>query len=775
MSDPQNFRNLLHVDDDDGDTASQRSISLSSPATSPRHSTVDVDLDDAYAQDTMSTADLASKRASKPYTLDTDMSSEVDDMSLYNRDNHESPNTSAAPSVFEEPKAVTYPPPTPPGMDNESLAESFASGSSRKARPESMLVLPQTGPLVLGIALIDFNHLVGPKIEWSKGDIFEDEEVAKILPFLALPDGAHLSAEDYSYFHLVPSGPNPTTVFGISCNQQIAASSLLVKMPDVTRSTVQKAVVVLASKPVFGPIRDKLGVVTTALFNQRDFRDPQILDDFEATLEHSLRGQLTESGLYMGTSLRELVHTFRQRTLILVKALILQKRIMFYGHPVERLCTYQYSLISLLPGLLQTLEDCGSPPLAARALSLTRPTSLRTSDHKSMLAYTGLPLDIFGKDAFFQPYLPLQQMDMLKETKSWLCGSTNSIVTQQNDIDLLVNTESGTFEFRDPKLERAAGLTPADRKWMDDIVTDVNEGWDEENPMRSTGIQFKGSDDYLRTKFEEYISAALASVRYRDFVAKGEGAGVIITGGTGGDATSTEDFNPLWISEFKNTNAYEVWDRTTDPMLFDIVEPRHPCNEKVSVVTDIGLRLQEGIQELKLEQQLAPAREAVARTVAAGSANFFKAMEGVRGRWMQRTASSSSNEDVKSSSGVSTPPVDITKADLEPEPTTVRPLTLSKHASVDSTASAQSQAQSPRQTFAAWGSGIGSFVSSRTTRFSVSRGNTQEAAGTPTLPPKSPPPNAVSTPSPPLVASPTQKTAEAHVPEHEAPEMGMAL
>ncbi len=195
----------------------------------------------------------------------------------------------------------------------------------------------------------------------------------------------------------------------------------------------------------------------------------------------------------------------------------------------------------------------------------------------------------------------------------------------------------------------------------------------------------------------------------------------------------------------------------------------------MSVVTDIGLRLQEGIQELKLEQQLAPAREAVARTVAAGSANFFKAMEGVRGRWMQRTASSSSNEDVKSSSGVSTPPVDITKADLEPEPTTVRPLTLSKHASVDSTASAQSQAQSPRQTFAAWGSGIGSFVSSRTTRFSVSRGNTQEAAGTPTLPPKSPPPNAVSTPSPPLVVSPTQKTPEVHVPEHEAPEMGMAL
>ena len=128
---------------------------------------------------------------------------------------------------------------------------------------------------------------------------------------------------------------------------------------------------------------------------------------------------------------RHLVHTFRHRTLVLVKALILQKRvcvayspsggglikvqIMFSGHPVERLCTYQYSLISLIPGsyslgphdasyisrqllgLLQTLEDCGSPPLAARAPTLTRPASLRTSDRRSMMAYAGLPLDVFGK------------------------------------------------------------------------------------------------------------------------------------------------------------------------------------------------------------------------------------------------------------------------------------------------------------------------------------------------------------------------------------------
>ncbi|KAF9262933.1 hypothetical protein L218DRAFT_1077588 [Marasmius fiardii PR-910] len=699
---------LQHDDDDDrndsledDDTASQRSISLSSPAQSQRNSLKQGGYGgkghaDLLAQLNLSAPSSATSKfaeldkekpiitpstststtnspGTRPYSSDFTENDSVDTRSV----DIESPNTSAAPSIFSvkehemlvpssSEKDTAYPPQAHRSEaysslysgDTASIASASSTGTGKKARPESMLLpnIPE-GKLILGIALVDFNHLVGPKIEYSKGEIFEDEEVAKMLPFLALPDGAHLSSEDYSYFHIVPtSTPNPTTVFGISCNQQIASSALLFKPPDVTRSTVQKAVVVLASKPVFGPIRDKLGVVTSALFYQRDFSSKDILDDFAAALEPSLRGQLTESGLYMGTSLRSLVQMFRQRTLVLVKALILQKRIIFTSHPVERLCTFQYSLVSLLPDLLQTLDDCGSPPLATRAKTLERPTELKTSNQKSMRRYLGLPLDIFGRDAFFQPYLPLQQLDMLKETKSWLCGSTNSIVTQQKEVDLLVNAETGTIEYRstsDPRLEAKVALTAADRKWMDDIVRDVQE---------SSEGQFRGSDDYLRLKFEEYISAALSAVRYRDFLTKNEGAGVV--GGTGAEATSAEDFNPLWIAEFKYTNAYEVWDRTTDPSLFDIVEPRHPCTERPSIVGDIGLRFQEGIQDLKLDQQLAPAREAVSRTFTAGSTTFFNAVEGVRARWNKPATTLP-----RAASGTESPPIEVvTKADLDGAP-----------------------------------------------------------------------------------------------------------
>ena len=44
------------------------------------------------------------------------------------------------------------------------------------------------------------------------------------------------------------------------------------------------------------------------------------------------------------------------------------------------------------------------------------------------------------------------------------------------------------MECRDPKIERLAGLTAADRKWMDEIVKDENETYDDD-PTSPAGMQ----------------------------------------------------------------------------------------------------------------------------------------------------------------------------------------------------------------------------------------------------------------------------------------------
>lgn len=150
------------------------------------------------------------------------------------------------------------------------------------------------------------------------------------------------------------------------------------------------------------------------------------------------------------------------------------------------------------------------------------------------------------------------------------------------------------------------------------------------------------------------------------------------------------------------------------------------------MVSDIGLRLSEGIQDLRLEQQLAPTREAISRTLTAGSANFFKAVEGVRERWQQRTSSSPSMQDVTSSTYGS--PIEVTRSEASlptATPDSTKPgVHISRQISRESAASALSpprpvsMAQAASDTKAALnslGAGIQSLWSNRAARFSLSR------------------------------------------------------
>ena len=150
-----------------------------------------------------------------------------------------------------------------------------------------------------------------------------------------------------------------------------------------------------------------------------------------------------------------------------------------------------------------------------------------------------------------------------------------------------------------------------------------------------------------------------------------------------------------------------------------------------SVVTDIGLRLQEGVQDLKIGQQLTPTRVAISKTFSTGSTNFLKAMEGVKGRWMSRSPSSKPATPPESGRGT---PVELGK---DPDTISVKSSTSVK----SSPATQQPQSpQSPPQfpvspgvvatefaqkaasTLGGWGSGIGSFISNRKNKFSLGAG-----------------------------------------------------
>ncbi|XP_034876754.1 late secretory pathway protein AVL9 homolog isoform X2 [Mirounga leonina] len=223
------------------------------------------------------------------------------------------------------------------------------------------------GP-VLHIVVVGFHHKKGCQVEFSyppliPGDGHDSHtlpEEWKYLPFLALPDGAHNYQEDTVFFHLPPRNGNGATVYGISCYRQIEAKALKVRQADITRETVQKSVCVLSKLPLYGLLQAKLQLITHAYFEEKDFSQISILKELYEHMNSSLGGTSLEgSQVYLGLSPRDLVLHFRHKVLILFKLILLEKKVLFYISPVNKLVGALMTVLSLFPGMIEHgLSDC---------------------------------------------------------------------------------------------------------------------------------------------------------------------------------------------------------------------------------------------------------------------------------------------------------------------------------------------------------------------------------------------------------------------------------
>ncbi|KAF1809447.1 hypothetical protein P152DRAFT_484557 [Eremomyces bilateralis CBS 781.70] len=524
-----------------------------------------------------------------------------------------------------------------------------------------------TAPFDPVVCVVDFHHARGPEVEtWlgvQDGVDLAAENDWSLLPFMALTDGVHAAAEDYSYFTLRytgppnssdapvdkkddeegdefksialdrPSGIAATSLFGISCTRQIDASQLINRPADVTRSTVQKAVIVIGGAHMpkhFGWLREKLGAVTRAWFEQRDFSDLEILKEFQDSLGKTFKDMEDEKDQYFGLSLRELIHQFKWQTLVLLKACLLQRKILFYGSNCEKLCMIQFSLISLIPGLLRSLQDCADPQFNSYEESLVMPTSLKTSERASLLAYMGLPLQIFGKGSLFGPYTPLQQLDVLADhgTTSYIVGSTNSLLLQQRDrySDVLINLDENTIDISSPSLRSALALSTPDRRWVDFITQTVNDTWDDANPGRPNTMGYAGSEEFIRLQFEEYLLALLSAVKYRLYTEKNKDDPKALLNEYEGDPA--QEFSNEFIKGWMETDNYRVFQKFTDSHLFDIVEPLHPCSGGLSI-EDVQRRLAQQITELHLDERVQAGREVLGKHLATGQKKVSTALNNI--------------------------------------------------------------------------------------------------------------------------------------------------
>ncbi|ODQ80201.1 hypothetical protein BABINDRAFT_35535 [Babjeviella inositovora NRRL Y-12698] len=441
--------------------------------------------------------------------------------------------------------------------------------------------------MVFALCVVDFHHIRGPEIQhWISPDGDDKSALFPNLPFQALPDGSHLFAELFTQFTLLydyendfsPAPLDPdydfstvNTLFGCGCIRQIQSLELAA-LADLTRSVVQKAVVVISRQPLLNTIKDKLRIVTNSYFDQHDFLDVLVLQSLLHDLLLVHRSTVDNTDYYMNLNLRMFLLRFKQRFLVVFKLLLLEKRVMIYSSR-DDLIDFELNLISLVPNLMGNLQDSGSPRLHNLSVKerLRKPSSLNTNDRTSMLRFYGLPLQIFNRGGFFYPYISLQQLDDLsnEQSKFYIIGTSNQLLRDRKATlcDVIINLDTNQLEFQDPALEAVLGLTVNDKRFADDLVSQTAK-----NFHRLT-TQYLGSDDYIRCQLEEYLLSLLLTAKCNSYMSQ---YGIPPPGFEYNDRSGNLAlFNEQFVTTWMATQNYAIWNATADDFVFNFLEPQH--------------------------------------------------------------------------------------------------------------------------------------------------------------------------------------------------------
>jgi Transport protein Avl9 len=167
-----------------------------------------------------------------------------------------------------------------------------------------------------------------------------------------------------------------------------------------------------------------------------------------------------------------------------------------------------------------------------------------------------------------------------------------------------------------------------------------------DDSSRPRTMSFVGSEDYIRSQFEDYTLALLSSVKYDNYLQQNslptqevilpdigispplarintfffssfsvQGANLFCSEGV-----PVRDFGQYWTAEWRKTKNYGIWSALTDKELFDIVEPRHPCAGTVTLsLEDVQLRVAQKVADLKIDERVKESREALSRTWVSSS------------------------------------------------------------------------------------------------------------------------------------------------------------
>ena len=183
---------------------------------------------------------------------------------------------------------------------------------------------------------------------------------------------------------------------------------------------------------------------------------------------------------------------------------------------------------------------------------------------------------------------------------------------------LTAQLDDNTVNITSPSLRSALALTVADRRWIDSLHQTIVQTWDPADPARPRHHGYLGSEDFLRLQFEEYLLALLAAAKYHDYLYATPHDRRDLAAFAGIEGDPAADWGEAWLAAWQEgARNHALWQRATDPHLFDLVEPRHPSAGAFSI-DDLTRRFQHQVVDLRLDERWTGGRKELGKHWAHG-------------------------------------------------------------------------------------------------------------------------------------------------------------
>ena len=356
---------------------------------------------------------------------------------------------------------------------------------------------------------------------------------------------------------------------------------------------MQKSVCILSSIPLFGKIQVHIAAVTRAYFDSGDFTQTNILEEAFENLNNCLLNSKDDLGahFFLGLSVRNLLMEWQQKTLLLFKLLLLEKRVLFYYSPVKPLCATIVTLISLFPGKyskfgfqkIKISNNCltDSYCLGIFEYGLENCNNFLKNDaenEETLSTKSRSKCPLFHEQNVFFPYLSLGYLDQLEEctNSGYVVGTTNVLFKhkKQQIADIFVDIDSLRIEYCCPlnetDLRKQLALTVQDLRFCDFLITHIR--------LMETTLSVsdqKHEETWLREQMEHYLVNMLK---------------------TAADKNSFEEdkFNCHFLEVWRKTDNYWKWfDVYSGSNFYENLEPEHPGVKNItnSSISDVKLKL----------------------------------------------------------------------------------------------------------------------------------------------------------------------------------------